>query len=57
VFTQRQRQGFEHQRIAGRPQVSVLAILERDPGQQREAIVFRHEFILDLLHLARSAAV
>ena len=57
MFTQRQRQGFEHQRIAGRPQVGVLAILERDPGQQREAIVFRHEFILDLLLLARSAAV
>jgi hypothetical protein len=29
--------------------MDILAILERDPGQQREAIVFRKEFALDLL--------
>jgi hypothetical protein len=39
-----------------RPLLAVLAILERDPGQQREAIVSRQQFSLDLLPLARPVA-
>ncbi len=34
---------LEHQGVAGRPKIDSLAILERDPGEQAEAIAARRQ--------------
>ncbi len=38
VFAQHDGKGFEHQSVAGRPEIDFLAVLERDPVEQPEAI-------------------
>ena len=43
-------------RIASRPKVAFIAGLERDAGQQREAIVPRQQFIPDPFLFLRPAA-
>jgi len=56
VLAEHHGEGFQNQRIACRPQIGGLAVLERDPGQRRESIVSRQKIALDLILLPRPAA-
>ena len=44
---------LEHQRVAGRPEIDLLAIGQRDPGEQTEAETARSQCRLELVFLPR----
>ncbi len=53
VLGQHDGKRLEHQGVARRPEIDLLAVLERDPGEQAEAIAARGQCRLEPILLPR----